>query len=215
MDQIEVLLVDDHEIFRDGIELLLGLQNHIELVASLPNARRLFDHLKNHSVPDIFILDINLPKTSGIELAKQLISEYKKLNMIFLTSNSAKMFIDAALKTGAKGFLTKECSKDELVLAIESVNNGQFFFGREIEQSLYQGYVNQLHASNEASELTDREVEVLRYFANGYTYQEVASELSISKKTVEAHKKALYDKLQLKNQTDLVKYALKHHIIEL
>jgi len=215
MDKINCVIVDDHELFRDGIEMLLGLQNHIELIASIPNARRLFDHLKQNDLPDIFILDINLPKISGIELARQLTNEYGQVNIIFLTSNSAKMFIDAALKTGAKGFLTNECSKDELVLAIESVQNGQYFFGKEIEQSLYQGYVNQLHISDEASELTDREIEVLRYFANGHTYQEVADELSISKKTVEAHKKALYEKLQLKNQTDLVKYAIRHHIVEL
>ena len=215
MKTIKALLVDDHELFRDGIEMLLGLQNHIELVANLPNSRKLFDYLKGNELPDIFILDINLPKTSGIELAKQLTNEYGKLNIIFLTSNSAKMFIDAALKTGAKGFLTKECSKEELVLAIESVHNGQFFFGREIEQSLYQGYVNQLHVINEETELSEREIQVLKSFANGLTYQEVAEELSISKKTVEAHKKAIYEKLQLKNQTDLVKYAIKHHIIEL
>ena len=123
--------------------------------------------------------------------------------------------MDAALKTGAKGFLTKECSKEELVVAIESVHNGQFFFGKEIEQSLYQRYVHQLSNASEESELTDREIDVLRSFANGLTYQEVADELNISRKTVEGHKKAIYDKLQLKNQTDLVKYAIKHHIIEL
>ena len=215
MKSIRVFLVDDHELFRDGIEMLLSLQQHITLEASHPNARSLFNYLKDHSLPDIFILDINLPKTSGIELAKQLIKEYGKLNIVFLTSNSAKAFMDAALKTGARGFLTKEASKEELVLAIETVFNGQFFFGREIEQSLYQGYVNQLHVINEETELSEREIQVLRSFANGLTYQEVGEELSISKKTVEAHKKAIYEKLQLKNQTDLVKYAIKHHIIEL
>lgn len=215
MKPIRVLLVDDHELFRDGIEMLLGLKHHIALEASHPNARSLFAYLKDHALPDIFILDINLPKTSGIELAKQLVKDYGNLNIIFLTSNNAKQFMDAALKAGAKGFLTKECSKEELVVAIESVHNGQFFFGKEIEQSLYQGYVHQLSNASEDSELTEREVEVLRCFANGLTYQEVAEELNISRKTVEGHKKAIYDKLQLKNQTELVKYAIKNHIIEL
>ncbi|MEM9894923.1 MAG: response regulator transcription factor [Bacteroidota bacterium] len=215
MKKITVLLVDDHEIFRDGIEMLLHLQPHIDLQGSLPNARKLQEYLKCHPLPDVLILDINLPKTSGIELAKELTKEFKQVKTIFLTSNSAKTFLDAALRTGAKGFLTKECSKDELVNAIESVDSGQYFFGREIEQSLYEGYVHQLQVANEESELTDREVEVLRFFANGSTYQEVAEELSISKKTVEGHKKAIYEKLQLKNQTELVKYAIKHHIIEL
>ncbi len=215
MESIKAVLVDDHSLFADGVELLLQLQPHIELVGSFTTANRLFDYLKDNQRPDIFILDVNLPKISGIELAKMLAKEYDQVKMIFLTSNSAKVFIDAALKTGAKGFLTKECSKNELVTAIDSVHNGQYFFGSRIEQSLYQGYVNQLHTSNEAHQLTDREIEVLKFFANGSTYQEVAEELSISKKTVEGHKKAIYEKLQLKNQTDLVKYAIKHHIVEL
>ncbi len=206
-------MVDDHEIVRDGIEILLGLQPHIELVASLPNARKLQLYLKENPTPDVFILDINLPGMSGIELARQLVSEYGTLRLIFLTSNVAKMFMDAALKTGARGFLTKECSKDELVSAIEQVYNGAYFFGRDIEQTLYEGYVGQI--SYQDIGLTDREMQVLRCFANGLTYQEVADELVISRKTVEVHKKAIYDKLQLNNQTDLVKYAIKHHIIEL
>ncbi|MEM8894013.1 MAG: response regulator transcription factor, partial [Bacteroidota bacterium] len=160
MKTTRVILVDDHALFTDGVELLLQLQPHIQLVKSFTTANRLLEYLKDHELPDIFVLDVNLPKISGIELAKLLVKEYNQVKMIFLTSNSAKVFIDAALKTGAKGFLTKECSKDELVTAIDAVSNGQYFFGREIEQSLYQGYVHQLHTSEEAHELTDREVEV-------------------------------------------------------
>lgn len=213
MNTIKTVLVDDHELFRDGIEILLGLHPGIELLASVSNARKLFDYLKTNPTPDLFLLDINLPGTSGIELARQLTAEYGIQKFVFLTSNSAKMFMDAALKTGARGFLTKECSKEELVRGIEQVYQGEFFFGKDIEQTLYQGYVGQL--SNQDTGLTDREMQVLRHFANGFTYQEVADALSISRKTVEVHKKAIYEKLQLRNQTDLVKYAIKHHIIEL
>ncbi len=213
MNTIKTVLVDDHELFRDGIEILLGLQSGIELLASVSSGRKLFDYLKHNPIPDLFLLDINLPGTSGIELARQLTNEYGTQKFIFLTSNSAKMFMDAALKTGAKGFLTKECSKEELIRGIEQVYHGEYFFGKDIEQTLYQGYVGQL--SNQDTGLTDREMQVLRHFANGLTYQEVAEELSISRKTVEVHKKAIYEKLQLKNQTDLVKYAIKHHIVEL
>lgn len=213
MNTISTVLVDDHEIFRDGIEILLGLESRIQLVASVPNARKVFAYLEEHPLPDIFILDINLPGTSGIELSRQLMAEFGLQKVIFLTSNSAKMFMDAALKTGAKGFLTKECSKQELIRAIDEVYHGGYFFGGDIEQTLYQGYVRQL--SDQEVGLTDREMQVLQCFANGFTYQEVADELSISRKTVEVHKKSIYDKLQLKNQTDLVKYAIKHNIVEL
>lgn len=215
MKQIKAILVDDHELFRDGVEILLSLHSHIDLMATFPNARTLHEHLKHNNQPEVYILDINLPQTSGIELAKQLAKAYGQVKIIFLTSNTAKSFMDAALKTGAKGFLTKECSKDELVNAIEAVHGGQYFFGREIEQSLYHGYVHQLNSTDDSYSLTERETQILQSFANGYTYQEVADELNISKKTVEGHKKAIYEKLNLRNQTDLVKYAIKHHIVEL
>lgn len=214
MKQIKTILVDDHELFRDGVDILLELSDHIELVASLPDAMGLLRYLKTHELPDVFILDINLPGISGLVLAEQLTDQYGPLNIVFMTSNSARVYMDAALKSGAKGFLTKGCSKDELVTAIELVSHGQFYFGKDMEQPLYHGYVRNLHGVDKVSELTIREVEVLKGFANGLTYQEVADELALSKKTVEVYKKGIYKKLALKNQTDLIRYAIRHHIID-
>lgn len=214
MPLIKVLLVDDHELFRDGVEMLLSLEDHIRLAASLPNGRLLLEYLKTHEMPDVFILDINLPGVSGIELARQLISQYGKLNIIFLTSNKAKSFMDAALRVGGRGFITKECTKEELVDALETVNSGQLYLGKGMAQFAYQGYVHHLTADDQAAKLTERELQVLQDFANGLTYQEVADKLGIAKKTVEGHKKTIYEKLSLKNQTDLVKYAIRYHIVE-
>ncbi len=212
--KINIALVDDHSIFRDGLELMLSLNPSVELVASLPNARSLFDWLKENSA-DLFILDINLPKISGIELAKQLKKEIPHPKIIFLTSNTAKMFMDSAIKTGAKGFLTKESPKEELFQAIESVYSNHYYFGKNIEQSLYANYAHHLNLLEDKTELSERELQVLRAFANGLTYKEVEEELSISKKTIETHRKNIFEKLGLKSQTDLVKYAIKNHIIEL
>ena len=211
---INIALVDDHSIFRDGIELMLSLNPQAELVASLPNARALFGWLKENTA-DLFILDINLPQMSGIEVAKQLNKDLKNPKIIFLTSNTAKMFMDSAIKTGARGFLTKESSKEELFEAIESVYHNQFYFGKSIEQSLYANYAHHLNLLDDKTELSERELQVLRAFANGLTYKEVEEELSISKKTIETHRKNIFEKLGLKNQTELVKYAIKNHIIEL
>jgi DNA-binding NarL/FixJ family response regulator len=212
--KIRLALVDDHSIFRDGIELMLKLNPSVDLVASLPNARTLFEWLKSNEA-DIFILDINLPKISGIELAKQLSRDLNHPKIIFLTSNTAKMFIDSAIKTGARGFLTKDCSKEELFNAIDKVFSNQYHFGQSIEQSLYENYAHHLSLLEDKTELSEREIQVMRAFANGMTYKEVEEELNISKKTIETHRKNIFDKLGLKNQTDLVKYAIKHHIIEL
>lgn len=212
--KLHIALVDDHAIFRDGMELMLRLNPSVELRASLPNSRSLFEWLKENSA-DIFILDINLPKMSGIEVAKQLCKDLLNPKIIFLTSNTAKMFMDSAVKTGARGFLTKDCTKEELFNAIDRVYSNQYYFGKNIEQSLYENYANHLNLLEDKTELSEREIQVLRAFANGLTYKEVEEELNISKKTIETHRKNIFEKLGLKNQTDLVKYAIKHHIIEL
>ncbi len=212
--KIRIALVDDHAIFRDGVELMLRVNQSFQLVASLASARALYDWLKTNET-DVFLLDINLPGVSGIELARQLVKDYKHPKIIFLTSNSAKMFMDSAIKTGARGFLTKQCSKEELYEGIESVHYGRYYFGKNIEQAVYENYASHLHLLEDRTALTDREIQVLRAFANGMSYKEVEEELNISKKTVETHRKNIFDKLGLKNQTDLVKYAIKHHIIEL
>lgn len=211
---IKVVLVDDHAIFRDGIELLIELNPLYELAASLSSARGLFEWLKSNNA-DVFILDINLPGTSGIEVARQLFKELGKPKILFLTSNTAKGYIENALKTGAKGFLTKESSKSELFDALDYVHRNQFYFGKNIEQSLYENYANTLHLVDDKNELTEREVEVVRAFANGLSYKEVEEELNISKKTIETHKKNIFQKLGIKNQADLIKYAIRQNIIEL
>ena len=211
---IKVVLVDDHAIFRDGIELLIELNPLYELVANLSSARGLFEWLKSNAA-DVFILDINLPGTSGIEVARQLFKELGKPKILFLTSNTAKSYIENALKTGAKGFLTKESSKSELFDALDHVHRNQFYFGKNIEQSLYENYANTLHLVDDKNELTEREVEVVRAFANGLSYKEVEEELNISKKTIETHKKNIFQKLGIKNQADLIKYAIRQNIIEL
>jgi DNA-binding NarL/FixJ family response regulator len=213
--EIKVMLVDDHEIFRDGISLLLSSNSSITLSGSVSSARELFDSLDEETPVDVFLLDINLPQMSGIELARKINQIRSHPKIIFLTSNTAKMFMESALRSGAKGFLTKDCSTEELVRAIERVAAGEYFFGKNIEQSVYSNYIDKLSQSGNESELTEREIEVLRCFANGDSYEQVANELNISKKTVEAHKKAVFEKLKFQNNADLVKYAIRHHIIEI
>lgn len=213
-EKISTIIVDDHAIFRDGMELMLKLNPNFNLIGSFPNASTLFEFLKKQQ-PDIYILDINLPKINGIEIAKQLKKENEKAKIVFLTSNTAKAFMDSALKTGAKVFLTKDSTKEELFTALDKAYNNQYYFGKNIEQSVYENYANQIKMFENELSLSEREIQVLRAFANGLSYKEVEEELNISKKTIETHKKHIFDKLGLKNQTDLIKYAIKNQIIEL
>lgn len=213
--EIKVVLVDDHEIFRDGISLLLSNHGSIDLVAALPNARSLFKLLDEEVAVDVFLLDINLPQMSGIEIARKIQQLAPGSKIIFLTSNTAKMFMESGLKAGAKGFLNKDCTTEELIEGIEQVSIGSYYFGKGMEQSVYKNYINNLRVDPTLTELTEREIEVLRCFANGMSYQEISEELVISKKTVETHKHSIFKKLKFNNNAELVKYAIKHHIVEI
>ena len=208
-------MVDDHEIVRDGIRALLMGNTEIRLVASFPNASEFSAYLKEHpSFFDVLILDISLPNISGIELTRQLIKENSKVKILMLSASTGKVYIENALKAGAKGFLPKDCSREELITAIKQVFYKNIYIGKNLEQVVLENYINRLHYTEE-DELTSREVEILTGFANGLTYNEIADQLNISKKTIESHKKNIFEKLHFKTNADLIKYAIKHHIIEL
>lgn len=213
--EIKVVLVDDHEIFREGISLLLSNHGTIDLVAALPNARSLFSLMDKEVDVDVFLLDINLPQMSGIEIARKIQHLAPGSKIIFLTSNTAKMFMESGLKAGAKGFLNKDCSTEELIEGIEQVYIGSYYFGKGMKQSVYENYISNLQVDPTLTELTEREIEVLRCFANGMSYRDISEELVISQKTVETHKYSIFKKLKFKNNAELVKYAIKHHIIEI
>ncbi len=213
-NEIRVALVDDHEIVRDGIRaIFLGVKG-MEYVGSFAQALDLYKALEDGLQIDVLLTDISLPQISGIELTRNLAKENRNIRCLILSANTSRNHMESALKAGAKGFLPKDCSKEELVVGIEKVYAGDLYIGKNLSQVVLENYIHQLHGGT-SSELTDREVEILRHFANGFSYQEISDELSISKKTVEAHKKSIFEKLNIKTNADLVKYAIKHHIVEL
>ena len=153
----------------------------------------------------------------GIEITQKLIAEERPLRVLMLTANTDKGTILQAVQAGVYGFLPKECSKEELVTAIEQVARGEHYFGKTIAPIVYQSFAQQMSGNNKQSQpkLTNREIEVIRGFANGQTYKEIGAALFISPRTVETHKKNIYTKLGFQNQADLIKYAIREGIIAL
>lgn len=214
MPTIQLTLVDDHELIRDGLGLFLGLQPDIEVIAKCASPKELHQVL-NRQLPDIILMDISLPQQSGIDLTKQLLKEYPKLKVVFLTGNEGEQYLKQAIKAGGKGFVPKSAPKTEVLKAVREVAAGKMYFPDGVSQMLFQELVGLLQHQNHSQELTTRELDVLRCFANGLSYKEVEARLSISKKNIENHKKAIFDKLGFHSNADLVKYAIKHHIIEI
>lgn len=212
---ISIIVVDDHQIVIDGIRALLLLSKHIKIIGTANNAEQLWKLLENHS-PQVILLDRQLPTMDGIEITQQLIAEEHPLRVLMLTANTDKGTILQAVQAGVYGFLPKECSKEELVLAIEQVAQGEHYFGKTIAPIVYQSFAQQMSGNKPSSpQITKREIEVIRGFANGQTYKEIGAALFISPRTVETHKKNIYAKLGFNNQADLIKYAIKAGIVTL
>lgn len=219
MFKIKVGLVEDHLLVRDGIRSLIEGADNIEVIAEACSARGMLELLKT-SDPDILLVDISLPEISGIDLARIITSEYPKIRVIMLSMHTGQEFIFNSLKNGAKGYLHKSISRDELIEAIKEVYNGNEYFSKEVSGIILKNYLRQIKNpesadNNSEQKLTPRESEILQMVAQGYSNQLIADKLYISVRTVESHKNHIMQKLELTTTVDLVKYALKNKLIDL
>ncbi|MBK6265417.1 response regulator transcription factor [Marivirga sp. S37H4] len=213
--EIQITVIDDHRIVRDGLKALLLGNRNIKLVGSFGDPISFLKWLEENSCPDVTLMDITMPQMSGIELTRKVLQSNPKSKIIVLTANTARHFLEASLKAGAKGFLSKDCEKEELISAIEQVFSGHYYIDRSLNQDMVRNYISALEYSTPDRDLTEREVDIVRGFANGLSYQDIAEELNISKKTVETHKRSIFDKLNISNNAELVKYAIRNKIVEL
>ncbi len=218
MEKIKIILVDDHQVVRDGIAASLLLYDNIEVLTEASNGKELFSKLETY-IPDIIILDIVMPDLSGIEICRILKKDYPELKVIIFTGNENQESIFEALKAGADAFLPKETQREELVNTIYSVNRGENYISNSISNTLIIDYIKNEKGSGKYSKrditLSEREMGVLKLIADGLQYKIIADELCISPKTVEKHKRNILNKLNLESSVDLVKYAIKNKIIDL
>jgi DNA-binding NarL/FixJ family response regulator len=220
MSKIKVLLVDDHQIVRDGIFALLIKEREIEIVGEASNGDELFEKLK-FIKPDIIILDISLPKMSGIEIAGILKKDYPDLRIIVFSSYTDEETIFKSIRAGAKGFLPKDSMREDLVEAIKKVHQGFEYLSEKIPNTILMDYIKKSGSKDDKynntklGNLTKREREILKLIADGLSYKEVGAELFISVRTVETHKNNILQKLELKSTIDLVKFAIKNDLIDL
>lgn len=219
MDKIRVALVEDHQLVRDGIRSLLTDLPNIEVVAESDCAKSMLCQIEG-AKPDVLLVDISLPEMSGIELAKVITTSHPSTKVIILSMHTEQEYIFNSLRNGAKGYLHKSISREELIEAIEQVHGGSEYFSKEVSGIILKSYLRQIKNPERVEEyedkkLTPREMEILRMVAHGYSNQLIADKLYISVRTVESHKNHIMQKLELTNTVDLVKYAIKNGIIDL
>ena len=215
---IRVLVVDDHAVIRQGLRMLLESRAEIEVIGDCENGREAL-LVVERSRPDVVLMDVVMPGLNGIEATRQIRKASSGTRVVILSGFVDEEQIMAALRSGASGYLVKNSDVSELVLAIQTVHRGNQYYSAALSDGFdiaeLQVQARRPEQKTGLDTLTAREREVLQLIAEGHTNQQIADELVVSVKTVEAHKAHIMDKLKAKSRTDLIRYALKRGIVSL
>jgi DNA-binding NarL/FixJ family response regulator len=219
MSKIRIFLVDDHQLVRDGIKALLMSADDLVILGEASSGKECFEKIAIEA-PDILILDISLPDTNGIEITKRITTEYPDTRVLILSMYTNEDFIFNSVKAGARGYLPKNTSREELLSAIHAIYDGEEFFADSISRIMLKSYVRKAKEDDLIPQrgpipLTTREIEILKLFAEGFINKEISDQLDISIRTVETHKNHIMKKLELKSTVELIKYAIRNKIVEI
>lgn len=213
MDKIKILVVDDHTIMREGIRALLGLYDDIEIVGEASEGNEAIEKARELA-PDVIIMDIAMPGMDGLEATRRIRKKTPAAKVLVLTQYDNKEYILSVIKAGAAGYVPKRALSSELVLAARAVNKGESFLYPSAAAALIEDYLQNIE-EEPYDRLTQREREILKLIADGYTSREIAGMLFISLKTVQGHRMKIMEKLSLHNRTELIKYAVRKGLASL
>ncbi len=210
----KVLLMDDHQIFRDGLKLLIDRQKSMEVVGEAGSGREAVQQAEKLQ-PDIIVMDIGMSDMDGIEATKAICAAQPQARIIALSIYSEKIFVSEMLNAGAKGYLPKNAASDELIVAIKAVVGGKGYLSPLISGDVIDDYVRSLKSREmrKPAMLTLQEKEVLRLIALGCNSKVVAKRMKVKTHTVKAYRKRIMKKLDLGGIADLTKYAIDHHML--
>lgn len=216
MKHISIVIADDHEIFRDGLVLMLSRQPDLLLKGQAEDGMELIELVKRNS-PDIVLTDIKMPRMDSIEATKLLTASHPGTRIIALSMFDEENLIVDMLEAGAKGYLLKNADKQEIIHAIETVHEGNMFYCRHTSAALASMIVNSKfnpYKKKDAVAFSGREKEIIRLICLQYTAHQIGEELFISKRTVEGYRTKILEKINAKNTAGVVLYALKHDLIK-
>lgn len=206
---IRLLIADDHMLFRQGLRRLLADEAGLAVVAEAANCAEVIDAVRDQAI-DVAILDLNMPGRSGADMIGQVKRLAPDVCILVLTMHGEEALVLAALKAGANGYMTKEDAADEVVAAIHKLAQGGRYVCRQVAESIAFGLSAQDDDRPPHARLSARELKILEMLSAGKRGSEIASELSLSEKTVSTHKSNLLRKLHLHNTAELVVYAVNH-----
>ena len=211
---ISVLVADDHSIVRQGIRHLLEGEDDIKICAEAGDGEEVLEQVEKHR-PDLVVLDVTMPRLSGLETLERLRAKYPGVKTVLLSFRADPPIIQSAVSLGADGYLLKNARPDEILAAIREVMRGGCYFSPPVAREIVDQIREPRHKGDEPfTQLSLREREVLRHIAEGLSAKEIATKLNISTKTVEAHRTSVMRKLGVRKATELVRYAVRHGLIE-
>lgn len=215
MDIIKLLIADDHQIIIDGIQSLLADEPAFQVIGTAGNGREAIDFLKLLQ-PNIILMDIDMPVLNGIEATKIIKADFSDVKVIILSMHNESGLIKTLLQAGADGYVLKNADKAELVEAIIMVQGGKSYFSADVTRSLANGddkRASGFQKDNRVSDLTSREIEILKLIAEGYSNKEIGDKLFISHRTVDTHRTNLMKKLDVNNVAGIIRFAISNGFI--
>ncbi len=214
-NKLNIVLADDHTILREGLRALLAADANFEIIGEARDGREAVRCVEKLG-PDLILMDLSMPRMSGMDAIREIKRRYPDTKIIALTVHKTEEYLLTTLQAGADGFVLKDATHDELILAIKNVMSGKSYLSPGVSEKVIQGYLKGKEGSRALGSwesLSQREREVLKLIAEGYKNKEIAADLCISLKTVEKHRANLMKKLDLHNAAALTVYAVEKGLV--
>jgi DNA-binding NarL/FixJ family response regulator len=209
IQEIKIIIADDHRVFIDGMLALLKEFPEMKVIAEAENGHRLVELVVKHQ-PDMVLTDIQMPLKDGIEATKEIHKLFPGIKIIALSMMNESIYIKKMLEAGASGYILKTVNKEELISSIRKVAAGEKYFSPEVTAQLMNNFSDKSSQSNPADVLTKREKEILTLIAQGLTDKEIAEKIFLSPLTITTHRKNILSKLGLKNKVELTRFAMEN-----
>jgi DNA-binding NarL/FixJ family response regulator len=216
MSSLRILIVDDHAVVRRGVRALLELQPGWEVCGEATTGREAVEAARRLQ-PDIVVMDLSLPDLNGLDATVQILKESPRIQVLVLTMHHSEELARDVLQAGARGYVLKSDADESLIVAVDALRQHKPFLTSEVADLVLDSYLGRLALPEDSARqiaVTGRERQIIQLVAEGKSNKEAASALGISVKTIEAHRANLMRKLHLRSVTDLVRYAIRNHIVE-
>ena len=213
--KIQVAVVDDHTLLRNALAKLIDSFDNFSVFFEAQNGEELKEKLRKRLIPEIILLDVNMPGMNGFETAEWLFKNHPQIKILALSMFSDENTIIRMLKLGAKGYIMKTAEPEELHLALKSVMQKNFYLSEYITGKIVGGLNKNMEQPDEQVVLTAKEIEFLKFTCSELSYKEIAEKMFVSSRRVEDHRNALFEKLKIRSRVGLVMYAIKNGIFEI